>query len=143
MKISGQPIGFHVVRERVEMRRARHVAPSLRFSQVRGRATCGKAAIDFEDDCKQHIRESKARSAVGLFAFLYAIAERIEQGLKMSLLVRLCKVVLVPFLLVGQSLDRLRRSNYLLRMKNQFNSMDMLAFLMVGFVVRTRTGLRL
>jgi hypothetical protein len=143
VKISRQPIGFHVVRQRVEMRRACHVTALLRFSEVRGRATCGKAAIDLEDDCKQHIRESKAGSAVSLFAFLYAIAKRIEQGLKMSLLVRLREIVLVPFLLVSQSLDRLRRSNYLLWMKNQFNGMDMLALLMIGFVVRTRTGLRL
>jgi hypothetical protein len=61
----------------------------------------------------------------------------------MSLLIRLREVVLVPFLLIGQSLDRLRRSNYLLWMKDKLNGMDMLALLMIGFVVRTRTGLRL
>jgi hypothetical protein len=125
------------------MRRACYVAALLRFSQVRCSATCGKAAIDLEDDGKQHIRERQAWSAVGLFAFLDVIAERIEQGLKMSLLIRLREVVLVPFLLIGQSLDRLRRSNYLLWMKDKLNGMDMLALLMIGFVVRTRTGLRL
>lgn len=143
VQISSQPIGFHVVRQRVEMRRACDISALLRFSEVRGRATSGKAAIDFQHDCKQHIRERQARSAIGLFAFLYPIAERIEQGLKMSLLIRLREVVLVPFLLIGQSLDRLRRSNYLLWMKDKLNGMDMLALLMIGFVVRTRTGLRL
>lgn len=74
VKVRREPFRFHVVRERVEMRRARQIAAPLCFLQVGVGTSTGKAAIDFQDDGKEHIRKRYARASHCLGRFFYAVA---------------------------------------------------------------------